>query len=73
MGLQGYARNYRDIKGITNMGVQEYRRDYSGIEGFTRDYKGFQRITEDYNGMQRYKKVYKELQWITGVSRDCRG
>ena len=57
MGLQGYARNYRDIKGITNMGVQEYRRDYSGIEGFTRDYKGFQRITEDYNGMQGYKKV----------------
>ena len=73
MGLQGYASNYWDINGITNMGVQEYRRDYSSIEGFKRDYKGFQRITEDYNGMQGYKKVYKELQWITGVSRDCRG
>ena len=38
MGLQGYARIYRGIKGITNMGVQKYTRDHRGIEGYTRDY-----------------------------------
>ena len=43
MGLQGYGRNYRDIKGITNMGVQEYRKVYKGLQGFSKDYRRLQR------------------------------
>ena len=44
MGLQGYAMDYRGIKGIIWV-YKNIQEDYRGIQGYTRDYRFFLKDT----------------------------
>ena len=78
MGLQGYAMDYRSIKGVIWVykniqghyrgiykGIQGVTEVYKGIQGITMDYRGFQGITEDKKGIQGFPGDYKGLLGIT--------